>query len=291
MSQSWDSNVPPPLSRRIGAMGWLRVILRAFSLIVLVFGGLVLLLATRLLERPIWGMDRPVTPHITQFVCRHALRIMGLDLRVQGTPMQRRGAVVANHSSWLDIFALNASKRIYFVSKSEVARWPGIGWLARATGTVFIERNRARAREQTVLFQQRLLHGHKLLFFPEGTSTDGLQVLPFKTTLFESFFAPQLRDQIAIQPVSVLYDAPEGADRRFYGWWGDRSFGSHLLTTLAPARQGAVSVIYHEPIAVADQPDRKALALACERAVRTGHQVLLDQVSEGRPERQTQTHQ
>ncbi|WP_367998774.1 lysophospholipid acyltransferase family protein, partial [Photobacterium sanguinicancri] len=54
--------------------------------------------------------------------------------------MKQHGAVVANHSSWLDIFALNARKRIYFVSKAEVAKWPGIGWLARATGTVFINR-------------------------------------------------------------------------------------------------------------------------------------------------------
>ncbi len=274
MTQTWDSDAPPPLSKRIGVLGWLRVVVRALLLIVLVFGGLAILLLTRLVERPLCGMARPVTPHITQFVCRNALRIMGMGLHVQGVPMAQRGAVVANHSSWLDIFALNASKRIYFVSKSEVAKWPGIGWLARATGTVFIERNRARAREHKALFQQRLLHGHKLLFFPEGTSTDGLQVLPFKTTLFEAFFAPELREEIAIQPVSVFYHAPPGEDHRFYGWWGDMSFGSHLLATLAPRRQGAVSVMYHPPIAVADQPDRKALALACEQAVRAGHESL-----------------
>jgi 1-acyl-sn-glycerol-3-phosphate acyltransferase len=186
-------------------------------------------------------------------------------------------AVVCNHGSWLDIFSLNAAKRIYFVSKSEVARWPGIGWLARATGTVFIERNRARAVEQTKVFEDRLLAGHKLLFFPEGTSTDGLQVLPFKTTLFQAFFAQNLRDEIAVQPVSVVYTAPAGLDSRFYGWWGDMSFGAHLLTTLAPARQGAVRVIYHTPLNVAAFENRKALALACEEAVRAGHTRALHQ--------------
>ena len=255
----------------LGALGWLRLALRALVLAVLVFGGLVVLLLCRLLERPLCGMNRPVTPYITQFVCRNALRIMGMGLRMQGAPMQARGAVVANHTSWLDIFALNAAKRIYFVSKSEVAGWPGIGWLARATGTVFIERNPARAREQTELFQMRLLAGHKLLFFPEGTSTDGLQVLPFKTTLFQAFFASELRDQIYVQPVAVIYHAPLGLDARYYGWWGSMEFGTHLLATLAPVRAGSVEVIYCTPLKVADFADRKALAAAAETAVRQAH--------------------
>lgn len=279
MIQSWDSDTPP-VHPAIGPRDWPRMIWRTLALAVLVFGGLLVLLMVRLVERPFCGVARPVTPHITQFVCRGALRILGIGFTAQGVPMEARGAVVANHSSWLDIFALNAQKRIYFVSKSEVAGWPGIGWLARATGTVFIERNPARAREQTRVFQERLMAGHKLLFFPEGTSTDGLQVLPFKTTLFQAFFAQELKHEIAVQPVSVIYHAPPGADARFYGWWGDMSFGAHLLVTLAPARQGSVEVIYHAPLPVADFPNRKALALACEAAVRTGHRSAIDSVSE-----------
>jgi 1-acyl-sn-glycerol-3-phosphate acyltransferase len=269
-NQTWDSGVPPVHPKATFA-GWIRIILRTICLIILVFGGLLILLLVRLLERPLCGLHRPVTPHITRFVCRNALRILGLGLNVTGTPMREKGAVVVNHSSWLDIFVLNASKRIYFVSKSEVARWPGIGWLARATGTVFIERNPARAREQTEVFRDRLLAGHKLLFFPEGTSTDGLQVLPFKTTLFQAFFAQDLKDIISIQPVTVVYYPPAGQDARFYGWWGDTTFGAHLLVTLAPARQGRVEVTYHTPLPVADYPNRKALALACETIVRNSH--------------------
>ena len=272
--QAWDSgdlpNMPP-----ITLMGWVRVVIRALVLAVLVFGGLIILLVVRLVERPLYGLDRPWTPHITQFVCWGAFRVLGIVHQVQGTPMAARGAVVANHTSWLDIFALNVAKRIYFVSKSEVAGWPGIGWLARATGTVFIERNPSRAHEQTKLFEARLLAGHKLLFFPEGTSTDGLQVLPFKTTLFQAFFEPNLHDAISVQPVTVIYKSPAGTDPRFYGWWGDMSFGAHLLTTLAPARQGNVTVIYHTPLLVADYADRKALALACERAVEAAHSTGL----------------
>jgi 1-acyl-sn-glycerol-3-phosphate acyltransferase len=203
-------------------------------------------------------------------VCRNAFRILGMGFSTTGDLMRERGAVVANHSSWLDIFALNARKRIYFVSKAEVAKWPGIGWLARATGTVFIERNPRRAREQTQTFQQRLLAGHKLLFFPEGTSSDGLRVLPFKTTLFAAFLMPELRETTFIQPVTVTYQAPTGKPPRFYGWWGDMDLAPHLLKILATRRQGGVMVTYHPPVRVADFADRKTLAAHLETVVRAG---------------------
>ena len=274
MSQTWDSDgAPDPVV--IGPLGWLLVLLRGSVLAVLVFVSFVLLLVIRLFERPLCGANRPVTLYLPQFVCRNAFRILGLGFSTKGTLMREPGAVVANHSSWLDIFALNARKRIFFVSKSEVASWPGIGWLAQGTGTVFIERNRARAREQADLFEDRLTTGHKLLFFPEGTSTDGLQVLPFKTTLFAAFFTDHLKDVSHIQPVSVFYHAPEGEPARFYGWWGEMDFGSHLLKTLAVPRQGRVELIYHAPLKVSDFADRKALAAAAEQAVRRGHAHLL----------------
>nr|WP_153749174.1 lysophospholipid acyltransferase family protein [Rhodovulum strictum] len=249
--------------------GWLRVVWRGTALGVVTFGCLGLLLLVRLVERPLFGWHRPVTPFITQFVCRMAFVILGMRHSVRGRQMRERGAVVANHASWLDIFALNAKKRIYFVSKSEVAGWPGIGWLARATGTVFINRDRREAKAHSTLFEDRLKANHKLLFFPEGTSTDGLRVLPFKTTLFAAFFTPELRDILHIQPVSVIYTAPPGQHPAFYGWWADMGFGAHLLAVLAARPQGRVELVYHAPLRVADYPDRKALARACEEAVRS----------------------
>jgi len=270
MSTSWQSETAPdPI--RVSGLGWVLIVLRGLVLAALVFGGLLILLVLRMFERPLFGLDRPVTPYITQFVCRNAFRVLGMGFRTTGDLMHERGAVVANHSSWLDIFALNARKRIYFVSKAEVAKWPGIGWLARATGTVFIERNPKKAREQTKLFEHRLKADHKLLFFPEGTSTDGLRVLPFKTTLFAAFFSDHLRDFMLVQPVTVVYHPPKGEPDRFYGWWGDMDFGPHLLKTLAVSRQGAVEVIYHPPVQVSDFANRKVLAAYCEDKVRDGH--------------------
>ncbi|SNR61470.1 lyso-ornithine lipid acyltransferase [Puniceibacterium sediminis] len=260
-----------PPARHLGVMDWLRVLLRGSVLGGVTFGGLLILVVARLIERPLCGVDRPVTPYITQGVCRAAFIILQLPITARGPRIVGPGAVVANHSSWIDIFALNSRKNVYFVSKSEVAGWPGIGWLARATGTVFIRRDPKEAASQAKLFEERLLHRHRLLFFPEGTSTDGLRVLPFKSTLFAAFFADGLKHELKIQPVSVIYHAPEGEDPRFYGWWGDMSFGEHLVKTLAARRQGRVELIYHAPVRVDAFPNRKSLASHVEAQVRIGH--------------------
>lgn len=269
MSATWQGDAPPgapPLT----AAGRVRILLKGGLLGLVTFGCLGLLLLLRLVEAPLCGLRRPVTPYITQFVCRSAFRILGIAYVTAGTPMRHHGAVVANHGSWLDIFTLNARKRIYYVAKAEVAGWAGIGWLARATGTVFINRDPREAAAQRELFIARLQAGHKLLFFPEGTSTDGRRVLPFKPTLFAAFFDPALRDEIWVQPVSVAYTAPEGQDPRFYGWWGGMDFAPHLLKVLAAPKQGRVTVVYHPPLKVSDFPGRKELAAQAEALVRAG---------------------
>lgn len=267
MTFTWRPEEEPE-REPIAPWRWALVLARGVPMLIVLIIGVVLTALLRLIERPAFGMHRPVTPYITMAVCRACLLIIGLRIQSSGQIIEHRGAVVANHSSWLDIFVLNARKRIYFVSKSEVASWPGIGWLARITGTLFIARDPKQAKAQLDLFEERLLAGHRLLFFPEGTSTDGKRVLPFKTTLFQSFFNSHLRSEMQIQPVSLIYTAPAGQDGRFYGWWGDMSFGGHLLHILAESRQGHVSIFYHPPVNVSDFPNRKTLAQHLESVVR-----------------------
>lgn len=267
---TWHSGDEPEMHAPRGLRDWLRVLRRGVPLVLVTFGCLGVMLLVRLIERPLFGIRRPWTPAITCFVCRSAFVLMGIRREVRGAPMTGPGAQVANHSSWLDIFTLNASDRVCFVSKAEVAGWPGIGWLARATGTVFITRDRRQAQAQAGLLEARLAAGHRLLFFPEGTSTDGRRVLPFKTTLFQAFLAGPLRERLRVQPVSVIYRAPAGEDPRFYGWWADMEMGPHLLKVLRQKRQGSVEVIYHPPVEVAAVAGRKELAALCEAAVREG---------------------
>ena len=269
MTGGWQD--VPMAHAPFGMAGWLRVLWRGALLAVVTYGSLLVFLLVRLIEWPLCGQARPVTPYITQFVCKAAFVILRLPLQVRGQPMRGVGAIVANHSSWLDIFALNAADRVYFVAKSEVAGWPGIGILARATGTLFIRRKTTEAKRHQEQFENRLLAGHRLLFFPEGTSTDAIRVLPFKSTLFAAFLTDHLKSDLAVQPVTVIYHAPTGLDPRHYGWWGDMDFAPHLLITLSERRQGRVEVIFHPALRVADYPDRKTLAAACEAAVRAAH--------------------
>ncbi|WP_295045863.1 1-acyl-sn-glycerol-3-phosphate acyltransferase [uncultured Paracoccus sp.] len=266
---TWRDSVPPPLARPQGLRDWLRVTRRGLGAVLVLLLGVLLILPLRGVERLVHGQRRPWTGPYAQGACRLVLACMGIRWHRQGVPMRGPGAVVANHSSWLDILVLNAAMPVFFVSKAEVASWPGINILTRVTNTHFVIRDPRLAQAQGREFSARVHAGHRLLFFPEGTSTDGRRLLPFKPTLFQGFLDPELPTGLAIQPVSTVYQAPPGADPRFYGWWGDMDLGPHLLAVLAARRQGRVTVLLHDPIPVAGQT-RKTLSLACEDAVRRG---------------------
>ena len=270
-SQSWQGGTPPPMARR-GAMGWLRVIRRGVPALLVLAIGVPLLMALRLIERPFTGRRRPITGPFVQGVCRAVLFCIGLGWRRHGTPMRGPGAVVANHSSWLDILTMNAAMPVFFVSKAEVASWPGINILTGVTDTHFVARDPRLARAQAAEFAARTAAGHRLLFFPEGTSTDGRRVLPFKPTLFQGFLAPDLPAGLAIQPLTAIYHAPAGADPRFYGWWGEMDLGPHLLAVLAQYPQGSVTVHLHPPVPVRGET-RKTLSAATEAAIRGGFEA------------------
>lgn len=265
------SAVRLPLRKPFGTAERARVFGRGSLIALTIAAGLAILLTARLIERPICGQARPATPYIIQGACKVIVRIIGLHCQVRGKPMRQHGATVANHSTWLDVFVLNACERVYFVAKSEVRGWALVGWLARLTGAMFILRKGTEAKAQKHEMEDRLKAGHRLLFFPEGTSSDAIRVLPFKSSLFSAFLSPDLADALHVQPVTVVYHAPIGEDARFYGWWADMEFAPSLVEMLAQSPHGRVEVRYHRPLRVSDFADRKALTAACEAAVRAGH--------------------
>ena len=271
---TWNEDLPPNHSP-LGLLDVTIALCRAIPILMTILIGLVGMLVLRVIEWPLFGARRPVTPYITTLVCRASLFFIGLKVVLEGEPMKEHGAVVCNHSSWLDIFACNAFQRIYFVSKFEVIRWPLIGQLAQVVGTVFIERNPLKAGKQKLLFKKRLMAGHKLLFFPEGTSTNGQQVLPFKSTLFAAFFEECLKETCFIQPVAVYYDAPVGKDSRFYCWWGDMSFASHLIHTLSCFQRGTLYIKFAQPLAVKESVSRKTLATSTQEIVEEAHKAAM----------------
>ncbi|MCF3972054.1 lysophospholipid acyltransferase family protein [Paracoccus salsus] len=266
---TWREVETPALPRPQGLAGWWRVIRRGLPAVLVLLVGVILILPLRVAERLLHGPRRPWTgPHV-RLTCRLVLACIGLRWRREGQPMRGPGALVANHCSWLDILTMNAALPVFFVSKSEVKTWPGINILTAVTNTHFVVRDPKLARGQAREFAARLRAGHRLLFFPEGTSTDGRRVLPFKPTLFQAFLDPDLPVGLAIQPMSVVYHAPAGADPRFYGWWADMSLADHLLAVLSAPRQGCAEVVLHPAIPVAGET-RKTLAQKTEIAVRNG---------------------
>jgi 1-acyl-sn-glycerol-3-phosphate acyltransferase len=268
VSVTWRG-LPSPPPRALAPRDRLRVARRLALLALAIGATLAAFLPVRALERPLHGARRPWTPRIKRAGFRVTLAILGVRWRATGRPFRGLGAQVANHTGWLDIWALNAASEVTFVSKAEVRQWPVMGWMAAVSGTVFISRRRGEAASQQAMLAERLAAGDTLAFFPEGTSTDGRRVLPFKSTLFATFLAPGL-EAARVQPVTLAYRAPEGERADLYGWWGDMSLVPHLVEVLAVPRRGEVEIVFHEPVAVRDHPDRKALAALCEAAVRDG---------------------
>ncbi len=248
----------------IGIGGWLRASVRMSIVLVVILIGVVLSI-------PAMGVDRVLRKRsagsIRQIVCVIALKIVGLRLTVRGAQDRAARLYVANHVSWLDIFVINGSINGCFVAKSEVRRWPGIGLLARFGGTEFINRGRGATRDEMLKLDTSISSGKRLILFPEGTSSDGLQVLPFRSSMVQMCFRDGWDARWAVQPVSVIYHGPKGGDPRFYGWWGDMSFGAHFIKAFAARRHGHVEVIFHSAQFPAASADRKSLTAALEEAV------------------------
>lgn len=226
---------------------------------------------------------RPISrfgPRIVQAWARLALPILGLKLRIAGTPMQRPGVYIANHASWIDIIALQAAAAPFLVSKAEVRDWPAIGLIGRAIGTLFIDRHPTAAYQQETALRARMIAGDHMALFPEGTSSDGQRVLTFKSSLFAVFFAPDLEDLVTVQPVVIRYRPRDDLPASFYAWWGDAEFGPHISDVLARSTGGKVHLSFLEPLPVGEEADRKSLARAAEAAVRLEFERLTEVVRE-----------
>ena len=158
------------------------------------------------------------------FVMKH----LGIPLRITGTP-PAGGLLVANHLSYLDIVTFGAALPCYLVSKAQISRWPFFGTLARAGGTIFVDRSsRASAESVTAIIDDRLKGPVPVLFFPEGTSTDGTQLLRFHSR----FYTPAVDRSIPITAAAVRYIFDDGTPEHEICWYGDDSFLPHVFKML-----------------------------------------------------------
>jgi 1-acyl-sn-glycerol-3-phosphate acyltransferase len=215
---------------------------------------------------------------------RFPLAYHRLICRLLGIRLVRRGAIsmhrptlfVSNHTSYLDIEIMGAAIEGSFVSKAEVSHWPVFGWLAKLQRTIFVERaDRIGAARQRDEIRARLDEGGNLILFPEGTSGDGVHLLPFKSTLF----AAAEDERVVVQPVSVVYRLLDGIPlgrfyRPFFAWYGDMAMAPHLWKMLGLGRLTVV-MTFHEPVRLKDFGSRKVLSEHCARIIAEGMGVAL----------------
>lgn len=260
--------VESPIIPAPHGLQWMRVVLRAVGMAVGSFVLVSLYIVFYWIEKILPRLK--VTDLIAYLWGRMGVFLCGLKFEVVGEHMKHGGALVANHVSWLDIFTFHCAARISYVAKAEVRRWPVVGFMANVTGTLFIERRAALAKQHQAALLERLDNGDQLCFFPEGTSTDGRGVKAFKSTLFSAFHTPEMIDHVWVQPATVTYFAPAGEAADFYGWWGDMGFAEHILSIIGRSSGGRVRVTLHDPVKASDFTTRKELAQYCERVVREG---------------------
>jgi 1-acyl-sn-glycerol-3-phosphate acyltransferase len=200
------------------------------------------------------------------------LKIFGLRLEVAGQPPDATGGgpllMVGNHISWVDIYAYLSVADVKFVAKSEVRRWPLIGWFAVNLGTIFVERDRPRDAVRVGRELRAALEaGSTVCVFPEGTTTDGSVVLPFSAVLVSA----ALDTSASVQPVSIAYRKSDGTPCTRAAFTGDATLVGSIWE-LAGGASSVVELKFLEPIPVG-AIDRRRLARRAEDAVRAslGH--------------------
>jgi 1-acyl-sn-glycerol-3-phosphate acyltransferase len=207
-------------------------LLRSLLRSLLFVGMLVAAWADCMIRRPRVGAEGAVWIHGW---CRRIVWALGFECRVEGS-LPTGGAVVSNHLSYLDILLYSSVQPFVMVAKTEVRGWPLLGWLTAQAGTVYVERGGGPKTYPGVnaAMAEAYRSGLPVLFFPEGTTTDGASVLSFRRGLFHSV----LNHEVALRTSAVRYTLDSHAVNgdatveEKVCWWGDMTFGPHLFEFL-----------------------------------------------------------
>lgn len=233
--------------------GQLRLVLRLAALVVTLLAALPLHGAWRVARRP--------SPWPRLFLGAVG-RIVGARARSLGTPLRRDVLFLANHLSWIDILILAGVTGTAFVAKGELARVPLVGWLCRLNGTLFVSReNRLQITEQIAALRAALAGGQGVAIFPEGTTGDGITLLPFKPALLAVLEPPS--PGLRVQPVRIDY----GDATADCAWIGDEPGASHALRVLRRRGSFVATLRFCEPFDPAGFPGRKAIAAETRRRI------------------------
>ena len=209
---------------------------------------------------------------------KRLLSIFGIELRIKNPEILPATPylLASNHISWMDIHAINAFKPIRFVAKSDVEGWPIFGWMAKQLGTVFIKRDSARHGKHIASEVSRVLENQSVCIFPEGTSTIGEGVLPFKPNLFESAVIAQ----VPVYSLAITYRSlVSGEKSEIAAFVGDMGLLESMAKILRN-RKLVVELVFLPPSGSSPEAskDRKWLALHSQEAISNqlkGNQLLM----------------
>jgi 1-acyl-sn-glycerol-3-phosphate acyltransferase len=196
--------------------------------------------------------------------------LLGMDWQASGNVPRETTMLVANHLSYLDVIALALRCDAVFVAKSEIAHWPLIGFLARCMGTIFIERRRKRdILRVNALITSALRNGQSVIVFPEGTTSDGATVLPFKSSLLE----PAVKLGVPVHCASLHYATavPDESAATSVCWWGEMDFVPHLWRLFQLKGFSAAVHFGATPLLAAD---RKTLARIAQARIAATLQTM-----------------
>lgn len=237
----------------ISLFGWVRIGLRSLGLIGLLLVFVPLHYLFRLVS---YGSPFPM------LFLRCAARVCGARVTVVGTHLKRDVFFVANHISWVDILALAGASGTAFVAKAELATAPVVGWLARLNRTVFVKReHRMGVAEQINALKEALVDNWSVTVFPEGTTTDGQSLLPFKTSMLSVLEPPP--PGVLVQPVILDY----GAVAEWIGWIGEEGGLNNAKRVLSRKGSFPVGLHYLEPFSPEDFKGRKAIGQESRRRI------------------------
>lgn len=236
------------------AVEWTRFTLRVIGLIALLIIFVPLHYLYRIFK---YGSPFPM------LFLRYAGRLAGARVRKIGTPLRRDVFFIANHVSWIDILSLAGASGTAFVAKAELDEVPIISWLCRLNRTVFVKReNRLGVAEQINLLREALADNWSVTVFPEGTTTDGQSLLPFKTSMLSVLEPPP--PGVLVQPVLLDYGPEIGED---LGWIGNESGLNNAKRVLS--RKGSFQLRMHflEPFSPEEFRGRKAIGARARAAI------------------------
>lgn len=197
---------------------------------------------------------------------RSALFLMGVRVESDGPPPPPGSLLVSNHLSYLDVLVLWSRVPATFVSKAEVRHWPVLGWAVTAAGTLYLERERRTAVKPMVdAVAERLALGETVVFFPEGTSSPGQELLPFRPSLFEA--ARAVGGRVHVASLAYATDDPTTPASETVAWWGDAPFAAHFLGLLTLPRVRARLRFAPTPVEADDRKEISRLARHAMEAI------------------------